>query len=332
MSGPGVSTMRDEAIEWVARMDQGEWSSACEADLQIWLAADPRRHGALLQVQATWTMLSPSNDGNEDGAPPATPEDVGETIGSPFRTLLGRRVLLAGGGSALTASLVGGALLLKPRVVLRTDVGEIRHVPLDDGSIASLNTGSEVDVLYGRDRRDIRLKRGEAWFQVAKNRARPFLVESGPIRVLAVGTAFSVRRRETGADIVVTEGVVEIWSEDVDSKRTRLIEGRSVFLADDARLQDLAVANAGGEHALAWRGGRIELVDEPLADAIGEFNRYNRRRIVLLDRELAGKRLDGFFRTDDIDGFARAVNATFDVPVDLSRPDEIRIGAGSPAA
>jgi transmembrane sensor len=324
--------MRDEAIEWVARMDRGDWSAALEANLQSWLAADPRRHGALLQVQATWTMLRPPVDREEQDAPEATPEHIPEARSGPFEKLLGRRALMAGGGSALAASLVGGALLLRPKTILRTDLGEIRHVPLDDGSIASLNTGSEVDVLYGRDRRDIRLKQGEAWFQVAKNRARPFLVESGPIRVLAVGTAFSVRRRETGADIVVTEGVVEIWSEDRDSKRTRLVEGQSVFLADDASVQNLAVANTAGEHALAWRGGRIELVDEPLADAIGEFNRYNRRRIVLLDPQIAGKRLDGFFRTDDIDGFARAVNATFDVPVDLSRPDEIRIGASTPTA
>jgi transmembrane sensor len=125
---------------------------------------------------------------------------------------------------------------------------------------------------------------------------------------------------------------VEIWSEDAAIPRTRLVEGQSVFLADTARARDLVVSSASGEHALAWRSGRIELVDEPLADAIGEFNRYNRRRIVLLDRDIADKRLDGFFRTDDIDGFARAVNATFNVPVDFSAPDEIRIGTANKAA
>ncbi|QJU59924.1 DUF4880 domain-containing protein [Sphingomonas sp. AP4-R1] len=326
MSGRSDPGVQDDAIAWVARMDAGTWSAALEAELQAWLAGDPRRHGALLRAQATWSMMTPKKDPPDH---PDTLDDRDEATrdAARSRTLMDRRALMVGGGTALAASLIGGIALMRPRTVLRTNLGEIRHVPLDDGSIAALNTGSEVDVAFGDDRRDIRLKQGEAWFQVAKNKARPFLVETGPIRVLAVGTAFSVRRREAGADIAVTEGVVEIWSEESGGQRARLVEGQSVFLPDKAHAGDLVVASAGGEHMLAWRSGRIELVDEALGDAIAEFNRYNRRRIVLLDPAIATKRLDGFFRTDDIDGFARAVNATFDVPVDFSGADEIRIGA-----
>lgn len=330
MSGATGVSLRDDAIAWVARMDAGDWTPAQEADLQSWLAGDPRRHGALLQAQATWSMLTPKVDhsaSTDIEAKPTPIEDAVMRDSAPSHMMLNRRALMVGGGTALAASLIGGIALMRPKTVLRTNLGEIRHVPLDDGSIAALNTGSEVDVTFGSDRRDIRLKQGEAWFQVAKNKAKPFLVETGPIRVLAVGTAFSVRRRDTGADIAVTEGVVEIWSEDSGPQRTRLVEGQSVFLPDRAHAGDLVVASAGGEHMLAWRSGRIELVDEALDDAIAEFNRYNRRRIVLLDPAIANKRLDGFFRTDDIDGFARAVNATFDVPVDFSGADEIRIGA-----
>jgi transmembrane sensor len=325
---PGI---QDDAIAWVARMDAGDWSAALEAELQAWLAGDPRRHGALLRTQATWSMLTPKKN-QPDRADTPDGYDGAARDAVHARTLMGRRALMVGGGTALAASLIGGITLMRPRTVLRTNLGEIRHVPLDDGSIATLNTGSEVDVVFGGERRDIHLKQGEAWFQVAKNAARPFLVETGPIRVLAVGTAFSVRRREAGADIAVTEGVVEIWSEDSLSQRTRLVEGQSVFLADQAHAQDLVVSTASGEHMLAWRSGRIELVDEALGDAIAEFNRYNRRRIVLLDSSVAAKRLDGLFRTDDIDGFARAVNAAFDIPVDFSAPDEIRIGGPSKAA
>jgi transmembrane sensor len=264
----------------------------------------------------------------------APPQAVGTSAvpvaaGPPVRAraALNRRALIAAGGAAVAASLAGITSRLYPRAVLRTNLGEIRHVPLDDGSIAALNTGSELDVSFGGDHRRVRLKQGEVWFQVVKDKAKPFLVESGPIRVLAVGTAFSVRRREAGADVTVTEGVVEVWSEDAGSRRMRMEEGQSAFLPDRAQAGNPVVANLDNEHALAWLGGRIELVDEPLGEAVAEFNRYNQRRLVLLDPKVAGKRLDGLFRTDDAEGFARAVNATFDVPVDLSRPDEIRIGS-----
>jgi len=332
MSGVSGSSMRDEAIAWVARMDSGDWSDDLEADLQAWLAGHPRRHGTLLQAQATWSMVGRGLPLPEQPIAREPADAAAAANPPPASRVLSRRAVMIGGGTGLAASLIGAATLLGQRTVLRTDLGEIRHVPLEDGSIAALNTRSEIDVIFGNARRDIRLARGEAWFQVAKNRAKPFLVEAGPIRVLAVGTAFSVRRRDEGADIVVTEGVVEVWSEQADPRRTRLIEGQSVFLPDYASGQSLVIATSTRDHALAWRSGRIELIDETLSDAIAEFNRYNRRRIVLLDPRIAPRRLDGFFRTDDIDGFARAVSATLDVPVDFGRPAEIRIGTAQSSA
>ena len=74
-------------------------------------------------------------------------------------------------------------------------------MPLPDGSFASLNTASRVSVRFTPERRAVRLEEGEAWYQVAHDRARPFVVEAGPVRVQAVGTAFSVRRREGGVDV-----------------------------------------------------------------------------------------------------------------------------------
>jgi len=340
---------RDAAIAWVARMDAGDWSPATEAELQTWLAGDARRHGVLLRAQAMWSAVTvrdrPSASAQGPGpAQASTPgsalspapssasdptagrrDDAGSGNAGRRGIRINRRTLVAGGAAAVAASVAAGIALAPARSVLRTDLGEIRHVPLADGSIATLNTGSEVDVAIGRDRRSVRLRRGEAWFQVAKDRTKPFVVESGPIRVLAVGTAFSVRRREGGADVVVTEGTVEIWSEDGGGGRSRLTEGERAFLPDSGRAPEVVAADAP-PYMLAWRSGRIELVDQPLDEAVAEFNRYNQRRIVLVDPRIGARRIDGLFRTDDVAGFAEAVKATLDVPVDTSRPDEIRIG------
>ncbi|WP_204272534.1 FecR domain-containing protein, partial [Enterobacter hormaechei] len=71
-------------------------------------------------------------------------------------------------------------------------------------------------------------------FQVAKDSKRPFLVEAGKIRVQAVGTAFAVRRRQAGADIFVTEGVVEAWTSGAGAPHIRIAAGEHAFVADDA--------------------------------------------------------------------------------------------------
>src|SRR3546814_6499165 len=81
-----------------------------------------------------------------------------------------------------------------------TAIGEIRRVPLSDGSLAAVNTQTTLDVTMKPELRQVALKDGEAWFQVAKDRSRPFVVEVGDVRVRAVGTAFAVKRTESSEE------------------------------------------------------------------------------------------------------------------------------------
>ncbi|MDO6414633.1 FecR domain-containing protein [Sphingomonas sp. BIUV-7] len=297
------------ATGWVARLDSEDWTSAEEEALDAWLGQDKRHQGAFLHAHALWLALDPAAD---QEAAKAKVDHV-------------RRGFVLGGGAALAASLVGGVALWRKGHTITTAVGEIRRLPLPDGSVAAINTASEMKIAYADHHRDIDLRRGEAWFQVSSNPRRPFLVEAGAVRVLAVGTAFSVRRRDQGADILVTEGVVRAWTEGRDHEGVQLRAGDHVFLSDTAQVRRSAARSI--DQALAWRNGRIDLQGETLSAAIDEFNRYNQRQLVLEDPALASERLDGFFRTDDVEGFAKALRVTFNVPVSIDPVGEIRIGS-----
>lgn len=312
--------IEDEAALWAVRLEEGGWTDASEEELQTWLARDPAHKGALLAASAMWSLV---------GAPPRVTEPVigsgrSEPSGSMVR--LRRRTILGGFGTAIAASLAGGIFWWSQAKTYATDLGEIRRVPLADGSVAAINTASEFSIRLTDKRRSVVLARGEAWFQVAKDPSRPFIVEAGRVRVEAVGTAFSVRRRDGGAEILVTEGVVQAWADGAEGGNVHLVAGERAFVADNARIE----AGAGGpssiDRALAWRGGKIDLARTSLADAVAEFNRYNARRLVIVDPMLAGEQLDGVFGTDDPAGFAQMLHVVLDVPVDLSREDEIRIG------
>lgn len=161
---------------------------------------------------------------------------------------------------------------------------------------------------------------------MAKDKSRPFIVEAGPIRVQAVGTAFSVRRRDNGAEILVTEGVVEAWAEGANGNKIRLSAGQRAFVADNAESTTGPTELASVERTLAWRSGRVDFVDKPVAAAAAEFNRYNHRKLVILDPAIGLERFDGVFRIDDPDGFAVAVRDGLGVPIDRSNHGEIRIG------
>jgi transmembrane sensor len=304
--------IQDEAAHWVARMDAAGWSDADEAELELWLRADSRRQGALLQAQAAWATLDALSDAAED-------QDTSIDHAT-------RRRFLIGGGTAIAASLAGGLFLLNRDAQYGTEVGEIRRVPLADGSTMVINTASLATVDLEKAQRLVRIRQGELWFQVAKDPKRPFLVEAGQIRVQAVGTAFAVRRREGGADIFVTEGVVEAWSANAGAPHIRIAAGEHAYVADTAEVQRSPASATSVYRALAWREGKIDLAGVTLAQAAAEFNRYNRRQLVIVDPSIANESFDGTLRTDDLEGFAMAVRESLGVPIDLSNPDEIRVG------
>lgn len=315
MNGPERERMEREAAGWAARMDAGAWSDAMEAELERWLAGDPRRHGALLEAQAAWMTIDDADVLTIPAPPGARPEPR-----------FSRRWLVGAGGGLIAASLGGGLWLLGRDARYATEIGEIRRVPLGDGSIAAINTASRISVRLAEARREVRLEAGEAWFQVARDRTRPFVVEAGPVRVQAVGTAFSVRRGADGADVMVTEGVVEAWASGAEPRRIRIAAGERAFIADNAAVRRAPAASSSIDRTLAWRNGKIDLGDRTVGEAVAEFNRYNRRQLVIVDPALAEEQLAGVFRTDDPEGFAIAIRGTLDLPVDLSDAGEIRLG------
>jgi transmembrane sensor len=296
----------DEAADWAARIDGRGLEAERDPRLQAWLAGDSRRAGAFLRAQAAISFLDRGRA--LAGVDEMAPLDAAERPS--------RRAMFAGAGGACAAALVGGAAFWATRSQrLDTRLGEIRRVPLADGSLVAINTRTALDVALKTRTRQITLRRGEAWFQVAKDAERPFVVSAGRVRVRAVGTAFSVRRGDDGVDVMVTEGVVETWIEGQDGPHRRVTAGNGVVLASTAP-PVMAKSPAEIERSLAWRNGEIALDGESLGDAAGQFNRYNSRQIVIDDPQLAQERFVGLFRTNEPESFAAAVAATIGAKVE----------------
>lgn len=308
---------RDEAARFVARMDGDVWSAADEAELQAWLAEDTLRQGLLLQVQAHWLALTPQP---EVVRAESEPEDADAAPTAVWR----RRGVMAG-IAASVALAFGGLRWSQSSAAYTTRLGEIRRLPLSDGSVMTMNSGSELTVTMAQQAREVEITQGEAWFEVAKDATRPFVVASGDVRVRAVDTAFSVRRREMGVEILVTEGVVETWAQGDRNLHMRLQAGDRATMNASAVLDYETGISSSVDRALAWRGGMIDLGGRTLYDAADEFNRYNSRQIIIADPRIAREQLDGLFRVNDPEGFAEAVKASLGVSLDTSNPALIRI-------
>lgn len=291
--------IEDAAVRWLWRLDREGRVPEHEAELESWLRGDPRRRGAFLQAEASWRLLDRAS---LLAGGPAQPIDQSR--------LLVRRSLLIGGGAAIAASLAGLGLVLTSARRISTAIGEVRRLPLGDGSTAAVNTQSVIQVSFHPHQRTIRLNHGEAWFQVAKDAARPFVVEAGNVRVRAIGTAFSVRRRQGGADVIVTEGVVETWSLPGKDRILQLFAGEAAFINANPAIANTIIPGVDVERKLAWREGKVDLNGETLAEAVAEFNRFNRPQLVIRQPAVASARLYGEFRADDPSTFAKAANAS----------------------
>ena len=318
-----MSPIDTEAARWVACRHSGRAEPAEDADFRAWYDKDARHRGAYLRAEAAWVLLDRAQVMTH-GSSGVKPQPA-RLWAPPSWTHTSRRALLTGTLAATVAVSIGTAYVLSQRVSFITTRGELRNVPLADRSVVAINTDSQVDVALTDHLRHIQLVRGEAWFQVAKNPEAPFVVSAGDIRVRAVGTAFGVRRRDHGADVMVTEGTVETWNIHAPDQRTRLTQGNEAFVAD--KKAPVAVAFQPDEvtRKLAWRDREIILRQETLADAVAEFNRYNTRQIIVTDPTLARMSLVGGFKVDQPETFARAVHAALDAPVSIN-DDRIIIG------
>lgn len=297
-----------DAARWVVRVDRDSGNVRLRAELDAWLAGDRRRVGAYARAEAAWLHMDRASVLAVGPAP--------RTV----RPLLVRRRSVIAGVGALAAGLA--AVVVAPRLLARryeTALGEIRRVPMSDGSVAAINTDSSLEIAMRPSLRAVKLERGEAWFAVAKDPERPFVVESGPVRVRAVGTAFSVRKRDGGSDVLVTEGVVEVWTQDGQAPPRRVAAGERMFAENEGGAPTAPSADADLGRQLAWRDGQIVLDGQTLSQAADEFNRYNDRKIVVADPRLAGQRFVGWFRTNDPEGFAEAAATTFNGRVSLGR-------------
>ena len=300
-----ASDIDDDAADWAARLDGRPGD---DGGVETWLAGDPRRAGALLRARAALSLL--------DRARALPKPDLQPNPSMP------RRRLLVGGGTLLAAGIGGLAFLHLSAERYQAGVGEIRRVPLADGSSATLNTATRLAVQLDKTQRNIRLDQGEAWFRVAKDRTRPFVVAAGDVRVRAVGTAFSVRRQGDGVLVLVTEGVVEVWREGAQGHRVKVGAGSRIVLAEGQPPQPIFEPAQNIDDALAWRQGLIVMRGMSLGEAAADFNRYNARKLIVDDPDLAAETVVGRFRTDEPEAFASSVAIALEAGVEV-RPDAI---------
>lgn len=297
----------DAALGWIARLRSDVSSEEDRCSFALWLSQDASHQRAMDQMLELWDDL-----GVVARLPRGTDLPVEASNNSRWLTA----------SAALAACLVL-AVFLWPQLdtnsvtsQYQTSVGERSSLELPDNSRVMLNTDSSISVTYTDEQRHITLERGEAWFQVAPNKQRPFHVDAGEARVTAIGTAFNVYRRGTDTDVTVTEGVVRVTELGETGNRapaTEVLYEQQQLITSTSGWQLGTADDISGK--LAWQRGELVAHEMPLPELLQELQRHHSTRILIGDPDIAVLTVSGVFQLDQPEAILKALEVSLDLHV-----------------
>lgn len=322
LDGPAI----EQALGWVVRLRS---ERVTEADIEAfadWLIASDQHKLAWSQALDTWETA-----GVLSYMPDLLPEAELQAA-APFHHSLFKLLRRGFAGFWRSLTTVTASLAVVALAVLifqdngqtySSAVGEYKQVRLEDGSLIELNTHSSVMVSFSDSLREIELVRGEAFFTVASNKAKPFIVHVGGADVQALGTAFNVYRQSAdSAKVHVVEGVVRVSETEgsaVSAPESKmLVADQALEFSGTTGLTELPDQNL--QQATAWREGQILFTSASLDEAMRVVNRYLEHKLVLGDGVQSAHKISGIFSSRERETTLRALAQAFDL--ELTRQDD----------
>ncbi|MDR7068320.1 transmembrane sensor [Pseudoxanthomonas japonensis] len=353
-----------EASDWLIRLGDHDLQDADIDAWNAWMEASPLHAQAFEDVHLLWDAAAGVDPGQVIAAQQARAADEVATAATTDRVAMSppavthasfqprpttapvprtatrtrpRRWIALAASVAMLAVLVGALKFSRTTAPtgmrLAAEIGTPRQADLPDGSRIDLDAGSEVVVQFSSQRRQVELVRGQAYFAVAKDAARPFEVRADGALAQALGTHFSVAKRNEGIRVIVTEGRVQVsdlraHGGGIANHVVQLAANQSATLQEGGPLDGPVDLDA--ESTLAWLQGKVTYRSETLGNVVADLNRYSRRPIILQDATLAQMRVTGRWSTTDLDVWLDSVAQALSLSV-VRRQDEILLVSPVPS-
>ncbi|HVP85567.1 MAG TPA: FecR domain-containing protein [Rhizomicrobium sp.] len=308
MSEVGAKEINAEAATWLVRANSEGWGEDDQKMLDAWLVQSPAHRAAYWRLKAAYAETSRLQ---------ALRRPQQASVERPRRSA---RPFLAATAAALVIAGVIGATTIDftsaPSETYVTQVGGSKTLALRDGTRIELNTATSVRVSLTKTQRTIWLDKGEAFFAVAHDEKRPFVVMVAGHRVTDIGTKFLIRHDPARLEVAVVEGKVGFDSSDPASRAQPLqLAAGDVLVATPHAIIVKAKREEDLATELGWRRGMLIFHHTSLAEAAAEFNRYNGHQLVVGDK--AGSlTINGVFPKNDVPAFIRLTQAVLKLHVE----------------
>ncbi|PAJ76139.1 hypothetical protein CJF42_01270 [Pseudoalteromonas sp. NBT06-2] len=310
--------IQEQASLWISRMDRG-LSIDEQNKLSIWLNKSDVHKDTLFNLAKLWDDLSVLNE-LSDLFPlerKAKPKHVTAIamVASFAIIMLSSAIFMF---DYISLPFLNSNQTIAQVKDYQTKVGEQISFSLSDGTSIRLNTNSQVHVAFTDKHRQISLLKGEARFDVTKDKNRPFTVSIGEKSFTALGTIFNVQKNNSSdSELVVTEGKVLISDTKTITKRLGNIvnsfktlehhklagavvnSGEKSIVTSKTKISKISLDQIQKE--LSWQQGMLIFDATPLVTALNEVSRYNDIHFEFSDKGLSELKISGYFKSGDID-------------------------------
>jgi len=309
-----IPTAEQQAHQWMVLLTSERVRDADRSRFERWLAIDPEHRQAWRETETLWQQSQKLTSLGNIHAPKAD-RDLRRDNRWSFAHF--------SSGLALAASVLLAVFLWFPDqdealqgVSYHSELAQSRDIHLPEGSIVSLGADSRIELHLTATERRITLVQGEAFFDVAKDRQRPFVVTSGNTQVSVLGTRFNLNTFNDRTKVNVQSGLVAV--KNLTSKQqVELAPGERV-ISHEAHLSPVSRVDA--QKSGAWRNGLRVYFDTSLNDVVADFNRYSKRPLELSSDELGDLSLTAVFPTDDIDNMILSLSDV--LPITITEQQE----------
>jgi len=308
---PAARDVRARAAEWLERRVSEDWSQEDQAELDIWLAQSATHKVAYMRVSAAWDKA--------DRIVVLHKAPFRPSFASPRKGILPASFRIAAALIVLSAIGIGAAkyLSMPDGTTYATGIGGHKTITLADGTRIELNTDTSLRIALKDDQRKVALDKGEAFFHVTHDAARPFIVTVGNHRITDIGTEFVVRRDASDVKVSLVEGRAQFERSDgagatkpaVLTPGDVVVATANTFIVTRKPVREL-------NETLAWRHGALIFFHTSLAQAAEEINRYNEQKVVIADADTARLRINGTFPANDVRLFGRVAHVVLGVNVE----------------
>jgi transmembrane sensor len=315
---PGARGLQERAVEWIVNRHVAEtWSDHDQNRLDVWLNESPAHLVAYWRAKDGWNRTELL------GALRSFRPDRAEGRQRTW-ALWTRRAAVA--AAVVIVGAAATAYLSRPiEHRYATALGGRQTLALADGSQIEMNTDTALRLGDAGTQRTVTLEKGEAFFQIKHDSKHPFVVRVANDRIVDLGTKFSVRTDGDRVQVALVEGLARVDNFGAGGKRSStLLKPGDVAVATALSISVSKKSQPELTNQLAWRRGVLVFNNAALADVAAEFNRYNRQKIIIADRAVGRRTINGAFQANDLEAMTNIAREVFGLRVER-RNDEILI-------